>query len=88
MNKNTRLICILLAVPTLLLIPFFAMRFTHEVDWSPIDFGVMGAMLLITGIGIEIALRVLKETWMRAAAVLVILFGFVMVWGALVHMGG
>jgi hypothetical protein len=43
---------------------------------------------LVTAVATEIALRVVKVTWMRAAAVLGILFGFVMVWGALVHMGG
>ena len=86
--KNIRLICILLAVPALLLIPFFAMKFTHEVNWTAIDFITMGVMLLITGLAIEIALRLIRVTWMKAAAVLAILFGFVMVWGALVHMGG
>ena len=86
--KNIRLICILVAVPALLLIPFFAMRFTDEVNWTALDFIVMGTMLLITGLAIEVALRIVKVTWVRAAAVLAILFGFVMVWGALVHMGG
>jgi len=86
--KNVRLICILLAVPALLLIPFFAMKFTHEVNWTAIDFITMGVMLLITGLAIEAALRLVRVTWMKAAAVLAILFGFVMVWGALVHMGG
>jgi hypothetical protein len=86
--KNIRLICILLAVPVLLLIPFFAMKFTNEVDWTPLDFTVMGAMLLVTGLGIEVALRVVRKTWMRAAAVAAVLFGFLMLWGTLVHMGG
>jgi len=88
MNKNIRLICILLAVPALLLIPFIAMKFTNEVVWTFLDFATMGVMLLVTGMGIEIALRIVKDTWVRIAAVAVILFGFVMVWGALVHMGG
>jgi len=86
--KNVRLICILLAVPALLLIPFFAMKFTHEVNWTALDFITMGVMLLITGLAIEAALRLVRVTWMKAAAVLAILFGFVMVWGTLVHMGG
>jgi hypothetical protein len=86
--KNTRLICILLAVPALLLIPYFAMKFGDEVNWTAIDFITMGVMLLVTGLAIEVALRIVKLTWMRVAAVLVILFGFVMVWGTLVHMGG
>jgi len=87
-TKNIRLICILLAVPALLLIPFVAMRFTGEVNWTPLDFTVMGAMLLMTGLGIEAALRATRVTWMKVAAVAAILFGFVMVWGTLVHLGG
>jgi hypothetical protein len=86
--KNIRLICILLAVSALLLIPFFAMKFTDEVNWTALDFTTMGVMLLITGLAIEGALRIVKPTWVRTAAVLAVLFVFVMVWGALVHMGG
>jgi len=88
MNKNIRLISILLAVPVLLLIPFFAMRFTNEVNWTALDFTTMGVMLLVTGLGIELALRIVRQGWVRVAAVAAILLGFVMVWGALVHMGG
>ena len=87
-TKNTRLICILLAVPVLLLIPFIAMRFTNEVNWTPLDFITMGFMLLMTGLAIEVALRVLRTKWSRVAAVAVVLFGFLMVWGTLVHLGG
>lgn len=86
--KNIRLICILLAVPALLLIPFIAMKFTGEVNWTALDFITMGVMLLATGLAIEFALRLLTSGLLRAAAVLVILFGFLMVWGTLVHMGG
>jgi hypothetical protein len=86
--KNIRLICILLAVPVLLLIPYIAMRFTNEVNWTPFDFIVMGMMLLVTGLAIETALRVVRTTWIRVAAVVAVLFGFLMVWGTLVHLGG
>lgn len=86
--KNIRLILILLAVPALLFIPFLAMRYTDEVNWTALDFIVMGAMLLVTGLAIEVALRLVKVTWQKAAAVMAILFGFVMVWGTLVHLGG
>ncbi len=86
--KNTRLIIILSAALSLLLIPFVAMKFTGDVNWTAIDFITMGLMLLCTGIGIEVALRIVKVTRMRAAAVVGVLFAFVMVWGTLVHMGG
>jgi hypothetical protein len=86
--KNKRLILILLTVPTLLLIPFIAMGFTDEVNWTPLDFITMGFMLLMTGLAIEVALRIARVTWVKVAVVAGILFGFVMVWGTLVHLGG
>lgn len=86
--KNIRLIIILAAALSLLLIPFIAMKFTAEVNWTALDFGVMGFMLLCTGSAIEVGLRIFDRTWLRVAAVAVVLFGFVMVWGTLVHLGG
>jgi hypothetical protein len=77
-----------LAVPALLLIPLVAMRFTDEVNWTALDFITMGFMLLVTGLAIEAALRIIRTAWVRVTAVVAVLFGFVMVWGALVHMGG
>jgi len=71
-----------------LLIPWIAMKFTNEVHWTALDFITMGIMLLVTGLAIEVAFRVLSTTWMKAAAVAAILFGFVMLWGTLVHLGG
>jgi hypothetical protein len=87
--KNKRPILIIAAALSLLLIPFLAMKFDVEgVVWTALDFVVMGAMLVITGLGIEIALRIINVTWMRAAAIAGVLIAFVMVWGTLVHMGG
>ncbi|MBX7054368.1 MAG: hypothetical protein K1X36_05375 [Pyrinomonadaceae bacterium] len=86
--KNTRLIVIIAAALSLLLIPFLAMKLGVDgVVWTALDFVVMGAMLLVTGLGIEIALRIIRVFWMRAAAVAGVLIAFVMVWGTLVHMG-
>jgi len=87
--KNTRLFLIIAAALSLLLIPFLAMKLDVDgVVWTALDFVVMGAMLLVTGLGIEIALRIIRVFWMRAAAVAGVLIAFVMVWGTLVHMGG
>ncbi len=86
--QTKRLILILAAAESLLLIPFVAMKFTSEVDWSPMDFVTMGVMLLFTGVGIEVALRLVGDVWIKVAAVAAVLFAFVMVWGTLVHMGG
>ncbi len=86
--KNTRAIVIVAAALSLLLVPFIAMKFTNEVNWTALDFITMGVMLICTGIGVEIALRIVKVTWMKAVAVACVLFAFVVVWGALVNMGG
>jgi hypothetical protein len=87
-TQNRRLVGILTCAGALLFIPLIAMRFTTEVNWTPMDFVVMGAMLLMTGLGVEVALRIARVTWVKVAAVAAILFGFVMVWGTLVHLGG
>lgn len=81
--KNIRLIGIIAAVPLLLLIPFIAMRFTDEVNWTALDFIVMGVLLLATGLLCEFAFRVTRTTLVRVAAVGAVLFIFVMVWGEL-----
>lgn len=86
--KNIRLYGILVAVAVLLSVPAIAMRFTAEVNWTALDFITMGFMLLVTGLACEFALRTIKFTWAKVAAVAAILFGFVMVWGTLVHLGG
>ena len=47
--KNKRLILILITIVFLLLIPFIAMQFTNEVDWTVSDFIVIGILLPGTG---------------------------------------
>ena len=86
--QNKRLVGIVATVAVLLSIPFLAMRFTNEVNWTALDFITMGFLLLMTGLAIEVSLRIFNTTWMKIAAVVGILFGFVMVWGTLVHLGG
>ena len=87
-TPNERLIGILIVVAILISIPFIAMRFTDEVNWTALDFAAMGFMLLVTGLVIEASLRIFNKTWTKVAAVVAVLFGFVMVWGTLVHLGG
>jgi hypothetical protein len=46
----------------LLLLPFIAMRFTGEVNWTASDFVVMGIMLAVVCGGIELSVR-LSGSW-------------------------
>ncbi len=82
-SKNKRLTIILLAVPALLLIPFIGMQFTIQIDWSPIDFLIMGILLLGVGIMLEIVLRKVRGKENRIALIAIILIVFLLIWAEL-----
>lgn len=82
-TRNQRLIIILSAVPTLLLIPFIAMFFSTEVNWSPFDFLIAGLLLLSTGLACELVMRSAKKTRSRVIICGVILFALFLVWAEL-----
>jgi ABC-type Mn2+/Zn2+ transport system permease subunit len=81
--QNKRLIGIVLAVAFLLLIPLIAMQFTNEVNWTLLDFVVMGVLLLVTGFMFEFAMRIIKKTTHRIAVCAVILVGLLLIWAEL-----
>ncbi|GAB4021570.1 hypothetical protein GCM10028808_66820 [Spirosoma migulaei] len=78
--KNQRLTGILLAVATLLLIPFIAMQFTNEVNWTLSDFVVAGVLLFGTGLLIELVLRTVTTAKHRIALCAVILVALLLIW--------
>jgi len=79
-TKNKRLVLIVLGVVTLLLVPFIAMQFSHEVSWSPGDFVVMGGLLLGTGLLCEFVLRKVKKPGYRIALCSALVLVFLLVW--------
>ena len=81
--KNKRLIGILLTVAVLLLIPFIAMQFTNEVNWSLADFVVMGGLLLGTGLVCELVIRKVNKIEHRIAICGVILVVLFLIWAEL-----
>ena len=83
MNKNKRLITILLAVPLLLLIPLIAMQFSSEVNWSLGDFLVMGMLLLGVGLTFEIVLRKVPKKSYRISLMATIIILFLLIWAEL-----
>lgn len=81
--QNKRLFAIIFTVGTLLLIPLVAMQFTEEVNWSPADFVLMGALLLGTGLLCELVLRKVKGLVPRLAICAVIVVMLLLTWAEL-----
>jgi len=82
-TANKRLGLILLSVGFFLLIPFLAMQFTAEVNWTSSDFIVMGILLLSAGLGIELVWRTVKKMEYRIIAGLAVLAVFFLLWAEL-----
>jgi len=82
-TQNKRLIGIVLAVALLLLIPFIAMQFTSEVNWTLSDFVVAGVLLLGTGLMCELVIRKVKKTVHRVTICAVILVLLFLIWAEL-----
>lgn len=64
----------------LLLLPWIAMQFSAEVNWTGFDFLVFGAMLATGCIACEIAVRASRSNAYRFAAAIAVGTGFLLVW--------
>jgi len=64
----------------LLLLPFFAMQFTDEVDWDLADFAFAGALMLAVGVTYELAARMTGNRAYRAAVGVALAASFILVW--------
>ena len=67
----------------IVLIPFIAMQFTSEVNWSLSDFVVMGGLIFITGLLSEFVLIKVKDPVQRISLVVLIIFVLLVVWADL-----
>ena len=81
--QNKRLIIILFASVILLLIPLVAMQFTEEVNWTPFDFIIAGALLLGTGLMCEIAMRKINNIKYRIAVCVGLIAVLLLIWAEL-----
>lgn len=63
-----------------LLLPWVAMRFTPEVNWSPADFIIFGAMLLAACSIYELATRMTGSSTYRVAVGVAITAAFLLIW--------
>lgn len=79
-TQNQRLTGILLTAALLLLIPFIAMQFTSEVNWTLFDFVVAGVLLFGTGLILELIMRKVKQTRHRITLCIVIILALLVVW--------
>lgn len=81
--KTQRINIIISIVAFLLLIPFIAMQFTNELNWSLFDFAVMGMLLLSTGLLLDLVLRKVKTVQNRLLMGFVVLLAFFLIWAEL-----
>lgn len=82
MISKTQKICIGIVV-ILMLIPAIAMQYTKEVNWTTLDFMVMGTLLLITSLVIEFSLRKIKDSSYKTAIIFGIVLVFLAIWAEL-----
>lgn len=80
---NKRLFVIVLTSALLLLIPFVAMQFTHEVNWTFIDFVVAGVLLMGTGFLLDLIIRKTNKISYRIALIVMLLIVFLLIWAEL-----
>ncbi|MFZ9055679.1 MAG: hypothetical protein ACO2ZL_07730 [Flavobacteriales bacterium] len=72
-----------LAALSLLLVPFVASLFTDEVQWSGLDYLIMGVMLLAVGSGIQWVLQKFQNRRNRLIGVGLVVLLFLLVWAEL-----
>ena len=70
----------ILAPLTLLLIPAVAMVYTDAFDWSPLDFMVMGAMLIAVGWAINWSVQYIPNKAVRRIVLALIIGLFLLLW--------
>ena len=78
--QNKRLLVIFLVSAIVLLIPLIAMQFTDHVNWTLSDFVLAGALLLGTGLSIEIVLRKVRNVNYRTLVLVAIILALLLVW--------
>jgi hypothetical protein len=83
MTISKRQVVILSSIFALLAIPFTAMQFSSEVNWSLFDFVVVGGLLLALGFAIDLAIRKTKTINKRYLVITAIVVLFLLIWAEL-----
>ncbi len=77
---SKKVLLILFIVGLILLIPFSALQFTNEVNWTIFDFIAAGILLFGTGLVIEFVIQKVKKSNHRIIICIVILLTLALVW--------
>ena len=80
MTTSKRLPYIFGIIILLLSIPLIAMQYSDEVDWSAMDFVIMGALLLGVGLMIDLILRKIRTRSARVYLIIGLIVLFLLVW--------
>ena len=67
----------------LLLIPLIAMQFSDQVNWSFLDFIIMGVLLLSVSFGIQFILRRHGTTQTAVVFIAIAVLAFLLLWAEL-----
>lgn len=78
--QKKRLSILLFIAAVMLLIPFMAMQFTNEVQWSLFDFIVAAFLLFGLVVSVELVLRKVKNPLKRFVIGLGLLIVFLLLW--------
>ncbi len=76
----SRFLILLLSALSLLLIPLIAMAFSEEVNWTVLDFGVMGGLLTVLALVTEFIIRKTTSSSRRIGLIALACVGFLVVW--------
>lgn len=82
-TSHKRFASIVIAVFFLLMIPFVAMQFSSEINWSVLDFLIAGILLLTAGLLIDFVLRSVKALSKRLTFIIAVLLVLLLVWAEL-----
>lgn len=83
LTSNKRLLSFLVIIVFILLLPFVAMQFTDEVQWTFFDFVAAAVLLLCSGFALELILQKVQTTRSRVIAVAKLFIALFLVWAEL-----
>jgi len=77
---NINLIKRVFAPLLLLLIPLFGTMVSDQVNWSLIDFMLIGSLLILSGLSVHVFSERVKNKSVRIVAILITVLIFLLIW--------